>query len=1472
MAPLRTTYVRAGKIALAALGGLAVLAVLAALLLYAWANTASGRERLAALAAEGAAAAGLELDLESVTGRLPFTLRARRVAVSDAEGLWLEVEAPRVAWSPWSLLLGRLHVRELGAADVVLYRLPALAPGEPETTDAPPRDWANVLKRVRIDGLDFARIELGDAVIGQRVVFTVNGRFGVHEGGTRKSRLAVSGLEGHRTTVVATSAWDVDDQHLALSLEGRAPAGGALATVAGVAEGSGIEVAVSGEGVLDEWRGTLRADAGDANADLLLETGREGGHRVLALAGRLDPAELLARHIPPEWAALASGGVDLSVRMDDLPGKQLRVSDLDIRSAAVELTGGAVLDRRGQSIDGTVRLRQPDGARLTAGSAGLENLEALDLRINAVGRWSSPRLGAEGSFGALRAAGFSIGAGTVSGFFEPRGSGVLPAGLGVDLSAERLAWAMGGSGRLVRGPAMLSAAGSVAEGPRLVLDSLNLSLPDASATGALDLDLKGRRLHAPLELEVSDLSALDGLARVDLEGRGRFDVDVLLPTLDGRVEIGIVGRLAESVLNLPVAGALVGRRTSLEAKVVLDPVSGLAVTPLRISGDRAVVSGQVLMPADYDRLQVEAIAEMADGSPLGAALGLPLSGPVRAEARLDGPPADPGVIATVTAGRLTAGGVPLDDVALSCELENLASGLNGGVRLAADAPGGPLEASTRLHMTGDRLVLSDLKASNAATDVSGELAVLFSGAPLSGNLSVRLADAQPWLALSGLEGSGQGTVTLDFTSTGEAQFLAARLNAASLRVASPGGPAVFARELKADVDVADLLSAPALDVRLEADDVRGPAADLTALSLVAQGPLDDLALRIRAGGALLEAPVELAVDAGIARDAGETRITVDRLDGDFAGQALALRATPALTITGAGIHLTDTAISVGAGELRAALLTGAPGAYVDLAAEGLPMSLLSLVNPSLKLEGSLGGALRLDDAGAGARGQVSLQVQNMRFSKRRSASPISAALSGEVGAGRLAFDARAEGGTAQPVQARGEIPLDIDLVSGSGGVRPEGPLSVRVDWQGEASQLLNLMPASDHALSGPVDLRLAVDGTVARPRVEGRLEVSQGRYEHLFLGTILQPLDVLLVADGRELRLERFEALDGGSGRVTGGGRVGLDPDAGWPAELGVSFENARLLRRDDVTAQATGEIRTRGSGDSRVIEGRLVTDEVRANLVNRLPPEVVVLDVIDARSLEPGGDRRRESGGAAGTGIGLDISVEIPRRMYVRGLGLDSEWEGRFAVSGTTDAPRITGRLESVRGIMQFLGRRFRFEPSTITFAGGRKIDPELDITAVHEASDLTVTARVSGPVSDVDIGLTSVPAVPEDEILSRTLFGKSTGELSALEAVQLAGAVAELTGSAGGAASALSRLRDTAGIDVLRFGSTETSEGEQATTLEAGKYVAEGLYVGVETSTAEESGAVSVEFDITRRLRLKTDLEQAGGQNIGIEYKRDY
>ena len=75
------------------------------------------------------------------------------------------------------------------------------------------------------------------------------------------------------------------------------------------------------------------------------------------------------------------------------------------------LVRAATLDRGGRTLDGTVRLRQPDGARWKAQSAGLEILEGLDLRVTAEGPWVRPRVAAEGVVGAFQGAGLSVAGG-----------------------------------------------------------------------------------------------------------------------------------------------------------------------------------------------------------------------------------------------------------------------------------------------------------------------------------------------------------------------------------------------------------------------------------------------------------------------------------------------------------------------------------------------------------------------------------------------------------------------------------------------------------------------------------------------------------------------------------------------------------------------------------------------------------------------------------------------------------------------------------------------------------------------------------------------------------------------------------------------------------------------------------------------------------------------------------------------------
>lgn len=63
--------------------------------------------------------------------------------------------------------------------------------------------------------------------------------------------------------------------------------------------------------------------------------------------------------------------------------------------------------------------------------------------------------------------------------------------------------------------------------------------------------------------------------------------------------------------------------------------------------------------------------------------------------------------------------------------------------------------------------------------------------------------------------------------------------------------------------------------------------------------------------------------------------------------------------------------------------------------------------------------------------------------------------------------------------------------------------------------------------------------------------------------------------------------------------------------------------------------------------------------------------------------------------------------------------------------------------------------------------------------AKDISAWVDVGGRASAPELSLRSTPSMPEDEILARAFFGKRTSELGPLEAVRLAQAVAELTGT---------------------------------------------------------------------------------------------
>ena len=198
-----------------------------------------------------------------------------------------------------------------------------------------------------------------------------------------------------------------------------------------------------------------------------------------------------------------------------------------------------------------------------------------------------------------------------------------------------------------------------------------------------------------------------------------------------------------------------------------------------------------------------------------------------------------------------------------------------------------------------------------------------------------------------------------------------------------------------------------------------------------------------------------------------------------------------------------------------------------------------------------------------------------------------------------------------------------------------------------------------------------------------------------------------------------------------------------------------------------------------------------------------------------------------------------------------------------------ITGDAELIRGTYDFAGRRFDLTRGNIRFEGESPINPQLDIVAEARVRGLSAQIRVAGRSLRPEIVFTSAPALPQDELLSRILFGTSITNLSAPEAIQLAAAVASLNDPAGGL-DPINAVRRSIGLDRLRILPADVTQGI-GTQFAAGKYLGRRVYVEVVTDGRGYS-ATTVEYQITRWLSLLSSISTIGRESVNVRISRDY
>ncbi len=584
-------------------------------------------------------------------------------------------------------------------------------------------------------------------------------------------------------------------------------------------------------------------------------------------------------------------------------------------------------------------------------------------------------------------------------------------------------------------------------------------------------------------------------------------------------------------------------------------------------------------------------------------------------------------------------------------------------------------------------------------------------------------------------------------------------------------------------------------------------------------------------------------------------------------------ANPARIRADGGVYrLAPTRIDLDQGSVRVAGRFGG-GTQVQARLDRLDLSILNAFVPALDLSGQATGSLDYTQAADASFPSADARITVANF-QRTGLAAISSPVD-IVFAGKLLPD----GGEARALIKSGQTVIGRMLAtlrplppgSGSWVTRlMQAPLAGGIRYNGPSSVLFSFAALPDQHLTGPIAMAADFGGRVATPQLTGLIRADALTYENQTYGTRLTAMQLAARFTNDRLEVTRLTAR-AGDGTVTAQGTVGLASASGYPIDITARLNNARLANSDALAATTSGTIRLTNGRDGALIQGDLTVPNARYQIVRTGETEVPELTGIRRRSqMRPGRPTDRPATAAPPVLFKLDLRIRADNQLFVSGMGLESEWQMALRIGGTSAAPTVNGGLDLIRGTYSFAGKRFDVNRGTIRFNGGALSDPDINIQATTTTDGITAVINITGTGQRPQIAFTSTPALPQDEVLSRLMFGTNPENLSAIEAIQLASALNSLRGSGGGGLNPLGKLRSAVGFDRLRvLGADETSG--RGTSLAAGKYLTDNIYVEVITD-AQGFTATQVEIALTRTLSILTSTGSFGGSSGSVRYRRDY
>lgn len=685
-------------------------------------------------------------------------------------------------------------------------------------------------------------------------------------------------------------------------------------------------------------------------------------------------------------------------------------------------------------------------------------------------------------------------------------------------------------------------------------------------------------------------------------------------------------------------------------------------------------------------------------------------------------------------------------------------------------------------------------------------------------------------------------------------------------------------------------------------------ADLSRFSALAGQPLAGAATAELSG---LFVPLTGAFDVSVQADGADLATGQAMLDGVLRGQSR----------ISANLRRDETGTFVSGGTLRANGLTASLDGNLSTAASDLAATLdftdlgvlgrgfSGAVQANARLTGPFNNA-RLTTSATGQRlaignpevdkllrGQTSLSAElglaagAVRIERASLSNPeLSAEVTGRADGDRQALEISArlrDLGLLLP-EFPGSLAVTGSVVNDAAGARidlkGQGPGGIDASMtgriaagmgdlviRGRAQAALANAFITPRAATGDLGFDLRLNGPLAVSSLSGQITLNGGRLSDPALAFGFDGVTARADLSRGQARISASLPLTT-AGKVAIAGTIGLAEP--YSAALGIALEGITLRDPELYDAQMRGALKLTGALLGRsLLSGRidLIKTEVRVPSTGfggaaGLPDLRHVNEPAEVRATRARAGLLATAAASARSGGGdlaLDVTVAAPNQLFIRGRGLDAELGGEVRLLGSLSNLQPAGAFNLIRGRLEILGKRFDLDEALLQLQGD--LVPFLRVRASTQNDGIIANVLIEGRADDPKVSFTSIPELPQEEVLAQLLFGRGLQNLSALQALQLANAVATLAGKGG--EGVVSRLRQGFGLDNLDV-KTSAEGGAQLT---AGKYLGKNLYTEV-TVGQDGKSQVDLNLDVTDSITLRGSAGSDGKTGIGVFLEKDY